>query len=476
MSERSCPFRGRFVWTTGANRNRMLRFSSRVKDFYSGKAGGPDPGDVLLYTQHAFWNSRVLLRLIMNRLPILLALLLLALTTAAVKAEDWPQFRGPGGEGHSAEKNLPLEWGEGKNVVWRAPVAGRGWSSPVIVGGRVWLTTAIEQPNWVSLRLLAFDAATGDEVVNVEAFSTGDTTLRNAKNSRASPTPIVEGDRVFVHFGGDGTAAFSTDGEFLWAVWLAYSSQHGSGGSPTLYKDLLIVNCDGDDEAYVVALDKETGKVRWKTMRRTPYDQAYSTPLVIRAGDRGRERDQLISVGAHRAYAYDPLTGAEIWRVSYGDGFSNVPRPVYSHGLVFITTGFQDAALMAVRPTGTGDVTRTHVAYSIERGAPFTPSPIAVGDELYMVSDIGVVTCLDAATGKVLWQKRLGGNFSASPVFADGRIYFQNEEGVTSVIAPGKEFRLLATNTLDGTTFASIGVSQGALFIRTDSFLYRIGK
>ena len=401
-----------------------------------------------------------------------LFILVFAAWSAGVRAEDWPQFRGPGGEGHSTEKNLPLEWGEGRNVAWRTPVPGRGWSSPVIAAGRVWLTTAADDSGGVSLRVLAFDVATGEELVNVEAYLIGGTYLKNAKNSHASPTPIVEGDRVFVHFGADGTSAFSTKGEFLWETKLAYESMHGNGGSPVLYRDLLIVNCDGHDQAYVVALDKATGKVRWKTMRRKPYAQSYSTPLVIRVGD----RDQLISVGAHWTYAYDPLTGKELWRVSYGDGFSNVPRPVFSKGLVFIPTGFDVARILAVRPTGSGDVTRTHVAYRIERGAPLTPSPIAVGDELYMVSDIGIATCLDAATGKILWQHRLGGNFSASPVFADGRIYFQSEEGVTTVIAPGKEFRQLATNTLDGMTFASIAVSQGSLLIRTDAFLYRIGK
>ena len=398
--------------------------------------------------------------------------LVFAAWSAGALAEDWPQFRGPGGQGHSSEKNLPLEWGEGRNVAWRTPVPGRGWSSPVVAGGRVWLTTAVDHSGGVSMHVLAFDAATGEEVVQVEAFLVGGLYLKNTKNSHASPTPIVEGGRVFVHFGADGTSAFSTEGEFLWETKLEYESQHGAGGSPTLYRDLLIVNCDGHDQAYVVALDKVTGKVRWKTMRREPHDQAYSTPLVIRVGD----RDQLISVGAHWTYAYDPLTGKELWRVNYADGFSNVPRPVFSKGLVFIATGFDTPKILAVRPTGSGDVTRTHVAYTIDRGAPHTPSPIAVGDELYMVSDIGVATCLDAATGKILWQHRIGGNFSASPVFADGRIYFQNEDGVTTVIAPGKEFRQLARNTLDGMTFASIAVSQGSLFIRTDAYLYRIGQ
>jgi outer membrane protein assembly factor BamB len=398
----------------------------------------------------------------------MLRLLLLAIL--ALPAEDWPQFRGPGGEGHSAERALPTEWGEAKNIAWKTPVPGRGWSSPVIAGGHVWLTTSMERPGGASLRVLSFDATTGRLASNVEVFSIDNADLRNAKNSHASPTPILEGDRVYVHFGADGTAALTTEGRIVWKAVLPYESQHGNGGSPTLYRDLLIVNCDGADDAYVVALDKTTGKVRWKTQRRLPYDQSYSTPLVIPVNG----RDQLISVGAHRTMAYDPLTGREIWRVGYGDGFSNVPRPVYSHGLVFIGTGFQEASMLAVRPTGTGDITNTHVAYTIERGAPFTPSPIVVGDEFYMVSDIGVASCLDVATGKLIWQQRMPGNYSASPIFADGKIYFLSEEGVATVIAPGKEFRRLALNTLDGMTYASIAVSQGSLFIRSDTHLYRI--
>jgi len=399
------------------------------------------------------------------------ALTLLLLTTLALHAEDWPQFRGPGGEGHSAERGLPTEWSESKNILWKTAVAGRGWSSPAIADGRVWLTTSTDRQRDASLRVLAFDIASGRQMLNVEAFLVKDADLKNAKNSHASPTPILEGDRVYVHFGAQGTAAFTTDGKAVWKIVLPYESQHGNGGSPTLYRDLLILNCDGSDDAYVVALDKYTGRVRWKTQRRQPYDQSYSTPLVIQVNG----RDQLISVGAHRTMAYEPLTGKEIWRVDYGEGFSNVPRPVYSHGLVFIGTGFQEASMMAVRPTGTGDVTDTHVAYTIERGAPFTPSPLVVGDEFYMVSDIGVASCLDAATGKTIWQQRMPGNYSASPIFADGRIYFLSEEGVATVIAPGKEFRKLGSNTLDGTTFASIAVSQGSLFIRSETHLYRIG-
>ena len=392
--------------------------------------------------------------------------------TASVAAQgEWPQFRGPGGQGHSSESGIPLQWSETTNVVWKVPVPGRGWSSPVVSGGRIWLTTAVADRRNASLRLLSFDVENGRELFNVEAFRLSNANLKNEKNSHASPTPIVDGDRVYVHFGGDGTAALdAATGKILWSKKFPYASQHGSGGSPTLHKDLLIFSGDGHLEAWVIALDKQTGEVKWKTERRRPFDQAYTTPLVISVNG----RDQVVSVGAYRVAAYDPDTGKEIWRVQYEDGFSNVPRPVFAQGLVYITTGFFQPAVLAIRPDGNGDVTGTHVAWSTTRGVPFTPSPIAVGDELYIINDLGVLSCVDARTGKLHWQQRIGGNYSASPVFADGRIYFLSEEGVATVIAPGTTFRKLAVNELDGATLASMAVANGSIFIRSLTHLYRI--
>lgn len=393
---------------------------------------------------------------------------------------QWPQFRGPEGQGHAAETGIPLEWSESRNVAWKVAVPGAGWSSPVVGHGKVWLTSAVEldrRPGArrVALRLLAYDAATGAEVVNVAPFEIDRAAAIHQKNSHASPTPVLQGDRVYVHFGAHGTAAVRADGHVLWRLRLPYESQHGSGGSPILYEDLLIVNCDGNggpDDAFVAAIDVATGKIRWRSVRPRPADQAYTTPLIVRVGG----QDQLISVGAYRAVAYEPLTGREIWRVSFGSGFSNVPRPVFGHGLVYITTGFHQPAVMAVRPDGTGDVTRTHVVWTLSRGAPYTPSPLLVGDELYVVSDAGILTCVEATTGRVHWQERLGGNYSASPTYADGRIYISSEEGVTTVVAPGRDAaRRLASNRLDGSMLASLAVADRSLFVRTTSHLYRIG-
>lgn len=397
--------------------------------------------------------------------------LLIALTCAeTADGRQWPAFRGPDGQGHSSERGLPLTWSETQNIAWKTKVPGLGWSSPVIANGRVWITTAVEERG-ISLRALAYDIETGREVVNAEVFKIPyDRRDINPKNSWASPTPVIDGDRVYVHFGADGTAALTWSGEIIWKNRFEYQSQHGAGGSPIVHGDLLIFNCDGSDAAFVIALDKRTGRTRWRTNRGYPADQAYTTPLIIRVGD----RDQLISVGAFRARAYEPETGREIWRVRYDEGFSNVPRPVYAHGLVYIATGFQQPELLAVRPDGKGDVTKTHVAWSLKRGAPLTPSPLIVGDELYVVNDGGIATCIDARTGTIVWQQRLGGTYSASPVFADGRIYFLAEQGATVVVSPGREFRRLAVNTLDGGLLASMGISSGSLFLRTDSYLYRV--
>jgi outer membrane protein assembly factor BamB len=388
---------------------------------------------------------------------------------SVAQAQDWPQFRGPTGQGVSTATGLPIDWSESNNIRWKTPVPGSGWSSPVIGGGRVWLTTFVEQG--ASLRALAFDVETGQAVVNVEVFRMKGGDAINPKNTRASPTPVIEGDRVFVHFGAEGTAALSAAGEIVWKTQLHYVTQHGSGGSPIVLGDRLIVSGDAPDAGFLVALDTATGKQRWKTWKRRPWDQAYSTPLAIQV----RGRDQIVSVGAYRAAAYDPQTGKEVWAVTYPEGFSNVPRPVYGDGLVYIATGFQQPSLLAVRADGAGDVTKTHIAWRLSRAAPLTPSPLLVGEALFVVNDAGIATRLDAKTGETVWQQRLPGAHSASPVFADGRVYFLNEAGVTTVVGPEPEFRVLATNRLDAATLASMAVSAGSFFIRSDRHLYRIG-
>ena len=380
-------------------------------------------------------------------------------------AEDWPEFRGPDGQGHSTEKGLPISWSENSNVAWKTAIPGLGWSSPVIRGDRIWLTTALDEGR--SLHALCLNRNNGEILQNIEVFHKDNPLRIHTKNSHASPTPILENDRVYVHFGTNGTACLTADGKILWKTELPYQHGHGSGGSPALVGDLLIINCDGTDVQYVAALDKLTGSIRWKRSRQGR--MAYATPLAIRVNG----VDQVVSPGADRVVAYNPRNGEEIWWARY-DGYSLVPRPVYGAGLVFVCSGYDSPTLFAVRPDGSGDVTESRVVWTLKRAAPLNPSPLLIDDALYIVNDKGIASCLEAKTGKVRWQERLNGEFSASPLYADGRIYLLNEEGETTVITPGSEFRKLACNSLEGRTLASLAVSDRAIYLRTDHHLYRI--
>jgi outer membrane protein assembly factor BamB len=326
-----------------------------------------------------------------------------------------------------------------------------------------------------SLQALCLDAKTGKRVWETEAFrQEGATAARiHRKNSHASPTPVTDGERLYVHFGHQGTACLDLAGKVLWRNrGLNYKPVHGNGGTPILVDDALIFSCDGSDQQFVVALDKRTGKVRWQTDRKTDSIKkfAFSTPLLIIV----KGQPQVVSPGAGMVAAYDPATGKEIWRIRYGQGYSVIPRPVFGHGLVFLSSGFDSPSLLAIRPDGQGDVTATHVAWTLRKGAPLSPSPLLVGDELYIVSDSGVASCLEARTGKVHWQERIGENYSASPLFADGKVYLQSEEGTGVVLKAGKVYEELARNSLDERTLASYAASEGALFLRTEKHLYRI--
>lgn len=389
---------------------------------------------------------------------------------------DWPEFRGPTGQGHASGTGLPLEWSATRNVVWKQPLPGLGWSSPVIGDGRIFLTAGVPLAGGgASLRALAVEAATGRLLWNTEVFAGPHIEAQplHRKNSPASPTAIVEGDRVFVHFGHHGTACLDRDGQIVWRNdRLKYDPVHGNGGSPILVDDHLIYNADGGKEPFVVALDKRTGEVAWRVARAVQPRQTFSfcTPLLI-AVDGVR---QVITPGSGAVAALDPRDGRELWHVKYGGGYSVVPRPVYASGLIFLSTGYNRADLLAIRPGGQGDLTDTHIVWRTTKGAPLTPSVVAVGDEIYVVSDMGVASCFDAKTGTLHWQERIEGNYSASPLAAEGRIYFQNETGTGTVLKAGTTFMPLATNKLDERTLASYGVAGKAFFIRTEENLYRI--
>ena len=398
--------------------------------------------------------------------------------TTTLPAAEWTQFRGPDGNGHAVATGVPLEWSDSQNVTWKQAVPGQGWSSPVASGGTIYLTAAVPidgQEGDFSLQLLSFSSKSGAQLNSVEIFRQegANAPKIHSKNSHASPTPIIEGDRIYVHFGHQGTACVDREGNVLWRTReLAYAPVHGNGGTPIIVDDLLIFSCDGAENPIVAAIEKATGVLCWKTPRKSEVSRKFSftTPILIDvAGER-----QLISPGSGEVSAFDPQTGEELWRVDYGDGYSVIPKPVFANGLVFICTGYGRPNLLAIRPDGRGDVTETHVVWQTDRQAPHTPSLLVVGEELYMVADKGVASCLDTQTGKVYWEERLGGNYSASPLYVDGRIYFQSEEGETTVIAPEREFHKLATSKLGEQTLASYGVVDNALLIRSEKHLFRI--
>ena len=400
------------------------------------------------------------------------AVLLLALFAA----EGSSEFRGPQGQGHFSARHVPAEWSATKNIAWKADIPGRGWSSPVVVAGKVYLTTAVPgEGAKLSLRALCLDAGTGKIVWNEEIFQAKGGRM-HPKNSQASPTPLVHGGRVYIHFGHLGTACLDTAGKILWRNdELAWAPVHGNGGSPVLVDGLLVFSRDGATVRDLVALDAKTGKLKWKTPRsgKAPSKRfSFSTPLVITVAG----KKQIVSPGSDMVGGYDATTGKEVWRCAYS-GYSVIPRPVYAHGLVFLSTSYDKASVIAVDPTGTGDVTKAHLKWRLTKGAPHTPSMLAIGDDLYMVSDNGVASCVDARSGEPRWSKRLGGKgYSASPLYADGKIYFLSEDGVCTVVKPGPKFEQVAKNEMGQKTLASMAASDGALFLRTEERLYRIGK
>jgi outer membrane protein assembly factor BamB len=410
----------------------------------------------------------------LNHLLIIATFILL---TGSATAEDWPQFRGPTADGISSSKNVPVEWSSTENVAWKRTIPGVGWSSPALSNGKLYLTTAVgegEAPT--SLRAVCVDAANGRIIWNTEVFQPARdvSKQKHEKNGLASPTPIVDGNRLYVHFGHMGTAALDLDGNIIWRqTTLGYQPRHGNGGSPLLIGDLLVISCDDMEQPFVAALDRASGDVRWKTYRNTTAAKkfSFSTPIAIEVDG----RQQIISQCSGFVGAYDPKDGREIWRVRYGEGYSVVPRPVFAHGRLFVASGFERPILYAIDPKGaSGDATETNVVWKHDKGAPLTPSVLVVGNELYFVSDKGVATCLDARTGRLYWTKRLGGDYSASPVFADGRIYFQSEEGVTTIVKAGKSFESMAVNDLGERTLASAAIADGAIFLRSESNLWRI--
>lgn len=411
---------------------------------------------------------------------ILPACLAISALTVSAHAGNWLEFRGPSADGHAQAKNVPLKWSPTENIAWKQKLPGNGWSSPVLQNDRLYLTTAVAQgsatPPAVSLRVLCVDAKTGKPIWDKEVFKhDGDRVQKqHKKNSYASPTPVIEDGRIYAHFSHMGTACLDLSGKVIWKNdSLNYKPVHGTGGSPVVVGDILFFSCDAGSDPFVVALDKKTGKLRWRKDRNIKVSRtfSFSTPAVIHVNG----QPQIISPGSGAVIAYDPKDGSEIWKVYYGEGYSVVPRPVYAHGLVYVCSGFNQAVLHAIDPTGKGDVTETHVKWKHNKGVPKSASILAVGDEIFMVADKSFATCLNAKTGEEHYQERVDGGYSASPTFANGRIYITNEEGKTTVLAPGKQFKVLAENDLAEATLASFAVTDGTIFFRSEDALYRIG-
>lgn len=427
------------------------------------------------------------------RLPPCLAALLVAAPAAvaapvpaAVTVDNWPEFRGPHGNGVADAKSVPTTWGETENVRWKAAVHDKGWSSPVVWGDQVWVTTAAEDGK--KYYALGFDRKTGAKVHDLHLFDEPNPPDIRQFNSYASPTPAIEAGRLYAHFGSHGTACVDTaTGNVLWQRRdLPCDHFRGPASSVVLHKDRLFLLFDGFDRQYVACLAKVDGRTLWQKDRNLPYQntgnskkdndykKAFATPAVFAFGGKA----QVVCPAATGTVAHDVETGDEVWRVITG-GMNEACRPILSDGLIYLTAGHPNAVL-AVKAGRTGDLTKTGVAWRLDKVAPTRPSPLVVGPHLFMVNDTGIVFCLDAKTGRAIWQERLDGKFSASPVLAGGNIYFANEGdksgGKAFVVAARPEYELVATNRLNAGCRASPAVGGDDLFLRTDTHLYCIGK
>lgn len=406
---------------------------------------------------------------------------LIAAAAGLSRADNWPCFRGPTRQGISYEKDVPVEWSTTSNIVWKTPVPGRGWSSPIVFGDRVFVTTATDKG--ASFRLVCLDRKTGTIVWNKEILRQKPG-HKSGLNSYASSTPATDGQRVYVLASDGSLAAVSMDGTVVWTNRdFKYYSEHGLAVSPVLYKDLLIVPFDGSsdgpdkkvgwqkpwDKAVILALDKNTGKVRWQG-RRGLSRIAHVVPGVLSEND----HDQLISSAGDVVQGFDLETGKRIWTVS-SSGEGVVPSIVIGDGLIFTTSGFGKPAIRAIRSGGKGDVTETHIAWESTDDVPKIPSMLYVKPFLFLVTEAGVAKCLRAATGEVVWRNRLGGRYSASPIWAEGRIHFLSERGTTTVVEAGPKFKVVARNEIKEKCGASSAVSRQHIFIRSENNLYCIG-
>ena len=400
-------------------------------------------------------------------------IIVLIFLSGVVTGEDrFVEWRGENGQGHARAQNLPVKWSKTEGIAWKATIPGNGWSTPVIADGKVWVTTGIDTPasqaekerrrktttnsqpltisRHVSLRAICLDLETGGILRDIEVLTEQDPQMIHQVNSYATPSPILDGNRLYCHYGPMGIAALDIkSGKVVWTNrTLRVKHENGPGSSPVLWKDYLLIHCDGIDVQYIVAIDKNTGKIAWKTDRSGELNEnpqlrkSYATAIVTEI----HGNPLAISPAADWVYGYDPSSGKELWKLNYGQlGFSNAARPIAGNGLVFVTTGYMKAALLALEIQTDGGRQQPVVKWRFDRQVPNVSSPLLVGNELYLASDNGIVTCLNSTTGEVHWVHRMGARFWASPLYADGKIYFFERDGVTTVIEPGVKYNELGT-------------------------------
>ena len=393
--------------------------------------------------------------------------------------EQWSQFRGHYGNGIIKSTSAPINWSENTNIDWKTPIHDRGWSSPVIWNDQIWMTTATKDGN--KMYAICVNKLSGKIEHDLHVFDVKSPQAITNENTYASPTPVVEEGRVYVHFGTYGTACISTkDGQILWKrrdLNCDHEIGAGPASSPFIYNNFLIFNVDGRDVQYVIALNKETGKTAWKTNRSVDFSdvqinqrKAYGTPFIIPRGN----TNQMVSIGAKGVYSYDPENGKELWKAKHR-GWSIAPRPVYGEGLVFTMIDRDRPEMWAINPNGRGDITETHIEWKETKRMPPRASPIFFKGLLFVVDRNGYISCLEAKTGKSLWQKRMKGRFSASPILANNLIYFFNEDTVCTIIKPTRELDIVTENKLSSDKLmATPAFDENSIYIRTENNLYKI--
>lgn len=439
----------------------------------------------------------------MNRLLLLALSIYLSPATSKADVKSWPQWRGPDASGHGYPGEYPTKWSAEENLAWMADIPGRGHSSAVHENGHIWITTAIETPasekekeerlkeneglstvtvlSEVSLRAVKLDPKTGGILKNIEVIQKKQPQWVHHLNSYASPSPVIEGNRLYLHFGAYGNACIdAVSGKIIWKnnqkeLWVMH--ENGPGSSPIIWENLMIFHLDGSDKQSIVALFKDTGEIAWQSKRSGELKEnpqlrkSYSTPIITNFNG----QPILISCSADWVYGYNPRNGEELWKINYGIlGFSNVARPIVGHGMFYISTCFMKAEIHAYKYEG---LDKPKLAWKMIKGAPKMPSPILVDKQLYVMNDGGILTCVDAISGDVEWRERVGGEFSASPTYANGLLYFSDREGKTTVVKPGSKLNIAAENKIDGTAhMASMTPYENSFLLRSKKGLYRISK